>query len=225
MFLPECLSPPAPSLNESSRCTASEPPSPQKRGGSGGQKENGSMRFLRRYARLTRPQDLGREKQSMRASVAIAFSVGVVASLCLTSFDAQACGESLFRVGKGVAYRAQTAPLPGNVLVVAPREVSKELTEKLAAAGHHIEVVNTPEEVAQAISSGKFDVVLASYNDRALIAAQTAGVEKAPAYVPVTTEDSQKAEAAQSYERYLSADDDFTQFLRVIHRTLKAKAS
>jgi ABC-type amino acid transport substrate-binding protein len=160
----------------------------------------------------------------MRGSVTVAFAAGVVASLSLMSFDAQACGESLFRVGKGVAYRAQTAPLPGNVLVVAPRELSKELTDKLAAAGHHVNVVETPEQIAEALKSGKYDVVLASYNDRELVAAETAGVDKAPSYVPVTTDKSQKTEASNSYKQWLSADDDFTQFLRVIHRTLKAKA-
>ena len=103
----------------------------------------------------------------MRASIAIA--VGAVASVTFfASFDAHACGESLFRVGRGVAYRAQTAPLPGNVLVVAPSAESKELAERLSAAGHSVHVVDTPEQVAQEIRSGKYDVVLASYNDRAV---------------------------------------------------------
>jgi CheY-like chemotaxis protein len=157
----------------------------------------------------------------MRASIAIA--VGAVASVTFfASFDAHACGESLFRVGRGVAYRAQTAPLPGNVLVVAPSAESKELAERLSAAGHKVRVVDSPEQVAQEIRSGKYDVVLASYNDRGLIETDSAGVAKAPAYIPVTTEDAQKALAAKAYPRYLSVDDDFVQYLRVIHRTLKA---
>jgi len=147
----------------------------------------------------------------------MAFTVGAAASF-LVSLDAHACGESLFRVGKGVAYRAQTAPLPGNVLVVSP---DTALAERLAAAGHHIKVVSTPEQIAQELRNGKYDVVLASFNDRNIVAAQIEGAAKAPRYVPVTTEAGQKAEAAHSYERYLSTDDDFTQFLRVIHRTLK----
>jgi len=156
----------------------------------------------------------------MRAS--IVFVASAVASLTLASLDARACGESLFRVGRGVAYRAQTAPLPGNVLVVAPSAESKELAERLSAAGHHVQVVDSPDQVAQEIRSGKYDVVLASFNDRELIASDSTGVAKAPAYIPVATEDSQKALAAQAYPRYLSVDDDFTQYLRVIHRTLKA---
>jgi hypothetical protein len=150
----------------------------------------------------------------------IALTVGAVASLSLTSFDAQACGESLFRVGRGAAYRAQTAPLPGNVLLVAPSAEAKALADRLAAAGHRVHVVETAELISDELQKEKFDVVLASYNDRELVAAETNGATAA--YVPVATEAGQKELAAQSYERYLSADDDFTQFLRVIHRTLKA---
>ena len=154
----------------------------------------------------------------MRISVAIAFTIGA-ALTSLVSLNAQACGESLFRVGKGVAYRAQTAPLPGNVLVVSP---DTGLAERLAAAGHHVTVVSSADKIAQELTSGKYDVVLASYNDRTIVASQLAAAPGTTTYVPVTTEGEQKAEAAHSYERYLSDDDDFTQFLRVIHRTLKA---
>jgi hypothetical protein len=154
----------------------------------------------------------------MRASAAVALVVGMAFS-SLVSLNAQACGESLFRVGKGVAYRAQTAPLPGNVLVVSP---DAGLAKRLADAGHHVKVVATPEQIAQELHNGKFDVVLASFNDRDVVAKEMAGVAHAPTYVPVTTDGGQKAEAAREYPRYLSDDDDFTQFLRVIHRTLKA---
>ena len=150
----------------------------------------------------------------------IALTVGVVAPLLFASFDAQACGESLFRVGRGAAYRAQTAPLPGNVLLVAPSEEARALADRLAAAGHHVRIVETADLIAAELGKEKFDVVLASFNDRELVAAQTAGATAS--YIPVATEEGQQELAAQSFERHLSADDDFTQFLRVIHRTLRA---
>jgi hypothetical protein len=149
----------------------------------------------------------------------IALTVGAVAPLFFTSFDAQACGESLFRVGRGAAYRAQTAPLPGNVLLVAPSEDAKALADRLMAAGHHVQVVETADLIAEKLATGKFDVVLASFNDRDIVKAQTGAKAS---YIPVATEDGQKELAAQSFKQHLSADDDFTQFLRVIHRTLKA---
>ena len=155
----------------------------------------------------------------MRAWIAIAF--GVVPSLTFASFDAHACGESLFRVGTGVRYRAQTVPLPGSVLVVAHSPESKQFAESLAAAGHRVHVVAAPAQVAQELRSAKYDVVVGPYDDREAIASATAGIEKPPAYVPVTTDDGQKALAAKEYRRHLSADDSYTQLLRVLHRALK----
>ena len=156
----------------------------------------------------------------MRAWIAV--TLGAVASLSLTSFEARACGESLFRVGRGVAYRTQGVPVPGNILVVASRPESKEFADRLAKAGHRVHFVDTPEQVAQEIRTGNYDVVLAAFDDRELIARETAGIDKPPAYVPVTAEDAQKALAAKAYPRYLSVDDTFTQVLRVINRALKA---
>lgn len=150
----------------------------------------------------------------------IALTVGAVASFSLATFDAHACGESLFRVGRGAAYRAQTAPLPGNVLLVSPSAEARALAERLAAAGHRVQIIETADLIAAELGKNHYDVVLASYNDRDTVAAQTVGATAA--YVPVATEDSQKALAAKSFDRYLAASDDFTQFLRVIHRTLRA---
>ena len=46
--------------------------------------------------------------------------------------NAWACGDSLYRVGKGVSYRVYTAPLPGNVLVYGSSEAAEELAAKRA---------------------------------------------------------------------------------------------
>jgi hypothetical protein len=150
----------------------------------------------------------------------IALTLGAVASFAVVTFDAQACGESLLRIGRGAAYRAQTAPLPGNVLLVAPSAEAKALADRLMAAGHHVRVVETADLIAAELRNDRYDVVLASYNDRDLVAEQTTGATAS--YIPVATEEGQEQLAAQSYERHLAATDDFTQFLRVIHRTLKA---
>jgi hypothetical protein len=159
-------------------------------------------------------------------SATIALMVGAAATVSLVSINAQACGESLFRVGKGVTYRAQSAPLPGNVLMVASTEDAKGLAERLAAAGHRIHVVEDASLVAQALRDGEYDIVLAPFGERESIERQAASVATTATYLPVTLEASEEAVAAQTYERFLSADDSFTQFLRVIHRTLKeAQAS
>src|SRR5262245_21019232 len=137
-------------------------------------------------------------EKNMRIPVIVSI-VGAVASFSSVTFDASACGESLFRVGRGAAYRAQTAALPGNVLLVAPSEEAKALADRLAAAGHKVHIVETANLIGDELKNGKYDIVLASYNDRELVAAQTAGATAR--YVPVATEEGQKDLAAQSYER------------------------
>jgi hypothetical protein len=54
------------------------------------------------------------------------------------SLEAFACGDSLYRVGKGVSYRVYTAPLPGSVLVYSQSEGAKQLAEALAQSGHGV---------------------------------------------------------------------------------------
>ena len=59
------------------------------------------------------------------------------------SINTFACGDSLYRVGKGVSYRVYTAPLPGSVLVYGQSEGAKVLAEALAAqVGIHAQVVD-----------------------------------------------------------------------------------
>jgi hypothetical protein len=159
------------------------------------------------------------ETKTRSLAIGVAF-----ATFSLMSIEALACGESLFRVGKGVAYRAQTAPLPGNVLVVAPDQAGKRLAVRLAAAGHHVEVVESASMLAEKLSAGEVEVVLAPFNDRELVAAQTATAASSATYVPVALEASEVDQAKQMYDRSLAASDSFTDFLKVIHQTLKSRA-
>jgi hypothetical protein len=46
----------------------------------------------------------------------------IACSATFFSVDVLGCGESLFRVGKGLTYRDYTAPFPGNILIVANTE-------------------------------------------------------------------------------------------------------
>jgi hypothetical protein len=145
-------------------------------------------------------------------------------ALSLASIEVFACGENLFRVGKGVAYRAQTAPLPGNVVVVARDQAAKRLAVRLAAAGHHVEVVDNASMLAEKLGGGDVEVVLAPFNDRDDVATQTASASSTATYIPVALEASEEGPAAQMYEHSVAASDSFKDFLKAIHKTLKSRA-
>ena len=62
----------------------------------------------------------------------------LVVSLALASVlygypqQVTACGESLYRVGRGVVFRSYSAPIPANVLVYTRSDSEKEFAHRLA---------------------------------------------------------------------------------------------
>ncbi len=156
----------------------------------------------------------------MRKAATIATLTACAATLI--SGNVFACGESLFRVGKGVNFREYTAPLPGNILVVAKTEAELALVERLAAAGHDIHVVSDPSEIRDELQEREFDIVLAYFSQRDTVEAQTAATSIT--YLPVAIEGTEEEAMAKGmFERSLSNEDSVKKFLKTIHRTLKAQ--
>ena len=142
----------------------------------------------------------------------------------LTTVEAFACGENLFRVGRGAVYRAQTAPLPGHLLVVAPNAEARDLAQRLAAAGHDVNIVADSSELAEALRNGTYEVVLAPFADREVIATQSANAGSTASYLPVTLSTEEETIAGGMYAHTVAAREDFGKFLKAIHRTLKDRA-
>lgn len=142
--------------------------------------------------------------------------------LALSSASVYACGESLFRVGKGVSYREYTAPLPGTILVVAKTESELALVERLAAAGHAIYVVSDPSEIGEELRNRDIDIVLAHFNQRDAVEANDL---TAATFIPVAQNGTAEvAQADELYQRSLTNEDSVLKFLKTIHKTLKAQS-
>lgn len=142
-----------------------------------------------------------------------------VAAMLITA-DGAACGESLFRVGRGVPYRDYTAPIPGKILVVAVTEGERLIVERLAAAGHEIKVVEDPREIGDALAAGSFDIVMTHYEQREVVAAQMR--ESDARYLPVAREDTSEETDARALNRYApNTGDSVKNFLKAINRTLR----
>ena len=142
-------------------------------------------------------------------------------ALSLVSASSIACGESLFRVGKGVSFREYTAPLPGSIVVVARTEAELALVAQLATAGHEVHVVAESAQISSMLEQHDIDIVLAYFSEREAVAAQIN--DRAVAYIPVTSTEDVDA-AGQLYDQTLSSNDSVKTFLKTIHRTLKARA-
>lgn len=148
----------------------------------------------------------------------IRFVVALV--VLLFSMDAIACGDSMYRVGKGVSYRVYTAPLPGSVLVYGQSEGAKQLAEALAQSGHGVRFVESEAELQSELSSGSYDVVIASYDNHDMVEASASGT----AYLPVVANHNEVEAAEGSYSRVMVADrDEIKHYLKAIHKTLKSR--
>lgn len=146
----------------------------------------------------------------------LVFCVGIPPS-------ASACGESLFRVGRGVAYREYTAPLPGKILIVASTAGEMAMATRLEAAGHDVRVVANPGEVGAALQGDSFDVVMSLYRDHDVVEAAAGETRSGAQYLPVALANSPEVQEARAINRYApDTNDSVKTFLRAIHRTLRA---
>jgi len=141
------------------------------------------------------------------------------------SVDALACGDSLYRVGKGVSYRVYTAPLPGSVLVYGQSEGAKQLAEALAQSGHGVRLVDNQMDLTTELESGNYDVVIAPYSEHDSVESSAGNFETLQTtYLPVAMDRDEAQVANQNYEKVMVADkDEIKHYLKAIHKSLKNK--
>lgn len=137
-----------------------------------------------------------------------------------------ACGDSLYRVGKGVSYRVYTAPLPGNVLVYSNATGAADLAKALAESGHNVELVDSELDLSIEMGKGGYDVVIASYDDHSAIEATVGASSAQTTYLPVVLSGSEEEKLAeQNYDQVMVADkDEIKHYLKAIHKSIKSKA-
>ncbi len=142
----------------------------------------------------------------------------------LISSNAYACGDSLYRVGKGVSYRVYTAPLPGSVLIYGEGEGAEVLARELARSGHGVRLVSSDKDLKAELSSGAYDVVIAAYSDKSVVSRDLDVSADAPTFLPVALTEEEKKEAREEHERVMLAEkDEIKHYLKAIHKTLKQR--
>ena len=160
----------------------------------------------------------------MRKSIVVA--VLAASTLLVVSEFTFACGESMFRVGKGVHYRAFSAPIPGSVLVYARTDSERVVAENLRQAGHQVLVIDNDAELETQMQNQEFDVVVAPYSKRVVVEAQSAQIASQPDWLPVVEKGSPDQRLARTdFDRVVTTDDDVRKYLKAIHKSLKDQRS
>lgn len=131
-----------------------------------------------------------------------------------------ACGESLYRVGKGIEYREYTAPLPGNVLIYGAAGNADSLAEQLEKAGHHVGVAHSPGELVQLADRGDYQVVIGAYSDYEEFEAMS--VLANARYLPVVVHGANEQQAKKEFDDVLvPSKHEIRHYLKAIHKALK----
>lgn len=153
------------------------------------------------------------------------YSILLVLSLGSSVATAWACGDSLYRVGKGVSYRVYTAPLPGNVLIYGSSEAHAELAKALSEAGHRVDVVHTEVELSREMGMGRYDVVIGAYSEHDAIESMVSSNVSGATYLPVVDTEVEAKSMERNYSQVMIASrDEIKHYLKAIHKTLKSKA-
>ena len=153
------------------------------------------------------------------------FALSTLLIGAVISLNTLACGDSLYRVGKGMSYRVYTAPLPGSVLVYGQSENAKQLAEALAQSGHGVHLVDNELELMIELEKGGYDVVIAPYSEHVIVESSAKNSQLTTAtYLPVALSSYEEKIANQSYSKVMVANkDEIKHYLKAIHQTLKSK--
>jgi vacuolar-type H+-ATPase subunit F/Vma7 len=164
----------------------------------------------------------------------MAIIVGCLTLLGARSEVVSACGDKFVVVGRGVRFeQAYAAIHPGSILIVLPMKNVKSaavrdsrLVTALKMAGHRVEVVQQPANVANALARSRRDIILVEQADAAVLAdiAMPAGQPK-PSVVAVLEDPSASAltEARRQLEYVLATPAPIGRILNLMDDVMKAR--
>ena len=158
----------------------------------------------------------------------------------LNASFAIACGDKLLVLGRGARFQATSADHPASILFyVNPNTPGSEKVEFtqlqsiMRQAGHRFRSVTGREELAVALKTARFDIILADFDDASRLEKAIQASPSQPVLLPwvyqETKADTQRAKLAlkQAKEQYrfaLSAPFKVGNFLSTIDRTMETKS-
>jgi len=114
----------------------------------------------------------------------------VVGALVFGGAIASACGDKFVLLGRGSLVARSKFPStilifmnPSSRVPAADKEFHVEAI--LKAAGHKAQVAESPADVQKALASGKYDLVLADFDDVPALRKEAASVASKPVVLPI----------------------------------------
>lgn len=154
--------------------------------------------------------------------------VTLVAIAVLGASDLLACGDKYLSVGRGSRFQRGYVSLHPISIAVLRSNVTgrKDFLSRLKVAGHHLEVADDPAKLEAMLKKGKYELVLAGYEDAAGVYETLASLPSKPLFLPVVDSKSSLSQnAKKEYGCMLNAEAKKKQksFLAVIDEAVDAK--
>ena len=162
------------------------------------------------------------------------FSMFVLAgvALFLSGPRVNACGDRLLVLGRGVRFQVDAAEYPASILhfMNPARPESGDLTDSkleaiLRQAGHRLHSVTSAKEFAEALRTGRYDIVLIDFADAPVLEEMVQASASKPLVLPFlyTKEKAAISAAAQRYGLVLKAPGKVGYLLATIDRAMELK--
>lgn len=162
------------------------------------------------------------------------YLTGIAAAILFVPCQpAKACGDKLLSMARGVRlHSVYTAWRSASILIYQVRNAGENTVKQpqfqlsLRQAGHKVRTVEDASQLGEALSSARFDLVLADIGDAGTLAKRIAPLRSRAMVLPVVYKPS-KAElttAKKQFSFVLKAPARSTQHLRAIDQAMKARA-
>src|ERR1041384_4841124 len=118
---------------------------------------------------------------------------GVAVAMMAGTTEADACGDKLLALGRGVRFaRAYKAPHPASILVFERSDGNKgsakadvALVSLLQQAGHRVAIAYSTEELMNEVQARSYDLIMLGGQDAETVEAMLRSMSVKPTLVPV----------------------------------------
>jgi hypothetical protein len=153
---------------------------------------------------------------------------GLAAAALAMGGDALACGDKLVVVGRGRPKRVKGVQAAAILVFADPAGAlpaaldQGNLRKDLERAGHRIRSVQTRQELASALGTGTYDLLMADYKSAASLEAEASAAPSHPTVLPTLYNASPKdlAAAERQYRCVMKAPGPQKDYLAVVNEAL-----
>jgi hypothetical protein len=167
------------------------------------------------------------QEDSMRRVRLGVGSVSIVLFLCASAF---ACGDKLLVLGRGMKFDTINGSLKGSIILYMPADLSPtaavndaQFHAGLKKAGHKLFVAPDMHVLAEAVRSGKYDLILADVRDAGVAEDQVSATNFNTVVMPVVYEGVKLEGAAARYGCIRKSPSNNRSCFSTIEKALESK--